>query len=532
MTIVLNSNAAATEASFNLGKSNANLRRSIARLSSGNRITRPTDDAGGLSVAYKLQSSMKRTEAALNNHQNALSYLQVQDGVLEVIGQVVDRMAELRTLAADVSKNAADVENYSKEFLELQDQLHQMKRQKFNGVELFATEEEWHDMQGVNKGHLHINGASYINDGSDTVAGRNAISLGTKEVYQHFDAPDEKDRTHAHYDKYEYQLYTHPSGSQKDGSIKLNIVNLQFVLGLKDPSAFGVDYSQTWEGQDFIKRFDPDGDNTITGAEWNDSWFDRDDDQLLDDLGPIPSYTASASEVDLVNNAYAGWEIETDGLTGQFIDAPGILSSNYKPDYEAYVDSYSGLTNWVETKQGWGFYHDGANITDYSKGEFGESHWGKHGIYEGRTLPQTFTGYNISISNTVNLAGLNQVTLDTGDGTTHPSNNGTDYASWLTEDGYIKDITKVSVEEFTNIIEKIADVRAENGAEQARVSQSLRLHQNNLVNLQAAHGRIMDVDVAMESTRLARHSVSVQAGAAMVAQANQMTAIALTLLSQ
>ena len=51
------------------------------------------------------------------------------------------------------------------------------------------------------------------------------------------------------------------------------------------------------------------------------------------------------------------------------------------------------------------------------------------------------------------------------------------------------------------------------------------------MNLQAAHGRIMDVDVAMESTRLARHSVTVQASAAMVAQANQMTAIALTLLS-
>jgi flagellin len=130
------------------------------------------------------------------------------------------------------------------------------------------------------------------------------------------------------------------------------------------------------------------------------------------------------------------------------------------------------------------------------------------------------------------LAGLNQPTLDPGDGSVHISNNGTDYSSWLNEDGYIKDIEKVSIEEFTNIIEKIADARAENGAEQARIGHSVSLHQNNLVNLQAAHGRIMDVDVAMESTRLARHSVNVQAGAAMVAQANQMTAIALTLLSQ
>ena len=213
MTIVLNSNAAATEASFNLGKSNANLRRSIARLSSGNRITRPTDDAGGLSVAYKLQSSMKRTEAALNNHQNALSYLQVQDGVLEAMGEIVDRMAELRTMAADVSKNAADVENYSKEFLELQDQLNQMKREKFNGVELFAVEEEWDAMQGVNKDQLKINGQDYQ-------TGQTAF--GTKEQYEYFDDPDVENRTVSEYDKYEFQLFTNPSGVAEDGNIKLN----------------------------------------------------------------------------------------------------------------------------------------------------------------------------------------------------------------------------------------------------------------------------------------------------------------------
>jgi len=174
MAIVLNTNASATEATFNLSKANDNLRKSIARLSSGNRITKPTDDAGGLAVAYKLQSSVKRTEATLNNHQNALSFLQVQDGVLEAIGEIVGRMAELRTMAADVSKNTADIENYSKEFLELQDQLNQMKREKFNGVELFATEREWDAMQGVNKDQLRINGEDYA-------TGQN--SFGTKQLY-------------------------------------------------------------------------------------------------------------------------------------------------------------------------------------------------------------------------------------------------------------------------------------------------------------------------------------------------------------
>jgi flagellin-like hook-associated protein FlgL len=482
MPIVLNTNASATEATFNLNKANDNLRRSIARLSSGSRITKPTDDAGGLAVAYKLRSSISRTEAALNNHQNALSYLQVQDGVLEAIGEIVDRMAELRTLSADVSKSISDVENYSKEFVELQDQLNQMKREKFNGVELFATEEEWHSMQGMNKSHLKINGADYVNDGSDAIDGRNAISLGTKATYEYFDHPDQSKRTVGQYDKYEFQLYTHPTGAEENGNIKLNVVNLQFMLGVKDPSAYGVDKTSTYNSS---ANIDTDGDGIVSGAEWQ-AWTEANLEKNSD-FQWVDDDWLDQEEIDVYESTYPGWEVRSEDDLNQDFDGDGSISQKV------------GKITKVP------------DLTLYSHG----------------------TGSTISISNTINLAGLNQVTLDPGDGSVHVSNsNGTDYASWLNEDGYIKDITKVSVEEFTNIIEKIADARAENGAEQARVAQSVKLHENNLVNLQAAHGRIMDVDVAMESTRLARHSVTVQASAAMVAQANQMTAIALTLLSQ
>ena len=227
MPIVVNTNSAATSASFNLSKANDALRRSLSRLSSGTRITNPAEDAGGLAVAYKLDSQAKRTEAVLNNHQNALSYLQLQDGALQAVGEVVSRMAELRTMAADVTKNDGDIENYSKEFLELQDQLNQMKREKFNGVELFAVEEEWDDMQGVNKDQLFINGVSF-NSGST------AIGNATDNTYEYFDDPVEANRTKTSYDKYEFQLFTSPSGDSDDGNVKLNMVNLQMLLGLKD----------------------------------------------------------------------------------------------------------------------------------------------------------------------------------------------------------------------------------------------------------------------------------------------------------
>ena len=58
MPIVVNSNVSATEASFNLSRANDSLRKSLTRLSSGKRINSPADDAGGLAVAYKLDSKI------------------------------------------------------------------------------------------------------------------------------------------------------------------------------------------------------------------------------------------------------------------------------------------------------------------------------------------------------------------------------------------------------------------------------------------------------------------------------------------
>ena len=139
MPVVVNTNATATIASFNLTAANDALRHSLAKLSSGKRIISPSDDAGGLAVAYKMSSKLKRTEAVMQNVQNAISYLQVQDGSLKSIGRIVDRMGELRMYAEDVTKNDKDKENYTKEFIELQKQLQQIGTEQFNGISLFSN---------------------------------------------------------------------------------------------------------------------------------------------------------------------------------------------------------------------------------------------------------------------------------------------------------------------------------------------------------------------------------------------------------
>tara|TARA_Y100001934_G_scaffold240782_1_gene295341 strand:- start:424 stop:1179 length:756 start_codon:yes stop_codon:yes gene_type:complete len=250
----------------------------------------------------------------------------MQDGSLETIGKILDRMAELRTMAQDITKNTGDIENYTKEFVELQGQLKQIKGETFNGVSLFAA-----------------NGETGTAFASANESVTEVTTNGTQSLT---------------FDKYSRTLYTHPSGQTDDGSISLNLINLEFVLSIGSLSS---------------------------GGDAN--------------LGNIGDGNATATA--------------NDGI------------------------------------------------------------------------------------------GTN---------------------------GFIDDILELSVGQLTRAIERVADARAENGAEQNRALGVLDMLESSLINLEAAHGRIMDADIALESTRFARHNVLVQAGAAMTAQANQLTNVALALL--
>jgi len=80
-------------------------------------------------------------------------------------------------------------------------------------------------------------------------------------------------------------------------------------------------------------------------------------------------------------------------------------------------------------------------------------------------------------------------------------------------------------------IQDLANLRANNGAEQSRLSFAADMLAVNKVNLESANSRILDVDVASESSNLARWSILQQAGTAMLAQANTSTQSILRLIS-
>ena len=87
-----------------------------------------------------------------------------------------------------------------------------------------------------------------------------------------------------------------------------------------------------------------------------------------------------------------------------------------------------------------------------------------------------------------------------------------------------------AVTSMQTAIQNLAELRANNGAEQSRLTFAADMLSINKINLESANSRIVDVDVADESTKLARFNILQQAGTAMLAQANQASQAVLRLL--
>ena len=135
--MVINTNVAAINSARYLGQSTSMLNRSLARLSSGSKITSPQDDAAGLAVSLKFDAQIGRIGAAQNNIQDTTSFAQTQDGFLQKVGDALNRMSELSTLSLDSTKSDSDRSLYNAEFTKLASYITDLGTKDFNGVSLF-----------------------------------------------------------------------------------------------------------------------------------------------------------------------------------------------------------------------------------------------------------------------------------------------------------------------------------------------------------------------------------------------------------
>src|SRR3954452_20910927 len=96
-------NVAAANAQSNLVQTNMGLRTALTRLSSGLRINNSGDDAAGLAVANSYRGKVAVLNQGIRNANDGLSTLQIKDGALNNISNLLDRLSTLATQAASTS---------------------------------------------------------------------------------------------------------------------------------------------------------------------------------------------------------------------------------------------------------------------------------------------------------------------------------------------------------------------------------------------------------------------------------------------
>ena len=100
----INTNVAAIKARSSLDKVQRELNTSIARLSSGKRITRAHDDAAGSAIAGRMESQIRGLNMAIRGAKDGQSLVDTQEGALHEVAAMLQRMRELAVQTHPVLK--------------------------------------------------------------------------------------------------------------------------------------------------------------------------------------------------------------------------------------------------------------------------------------------------------------------------------------------------------------------------------------------------------------------------------------------
>jgi len=136
--MIINHNISAMNTHRQLGVNAGSLGKSVEKLSSGYRINRAADDAAGLSISERMRAQIRGMEQATRNSQDGISLIQTAEGALQTVNNMLVRIKELATQAAngtyDSSNDRArlqeELDELTKEIDNIQDNT------KFNGIKL------------------------------------------------------------------------------------------------------------------------------------------------------------------------------------------------------------------------------------------------------------------------------------------------------------------------------------------------------------------------------------------------------------
>ena len=544
-----------TGLAFETHRARLEMESSVGKLSSGKRMNNAKHDAGGFQQAAKLGSRHKRDVASMQNLQNLVSYSQIQDGSLETVGKIINRMNTLATRALDVTSTDSDRENYNKEFIELAVQLDEIKSETFNGMDVFGaggfSDDKQEFIDSLKNGWLKRSEAlitaqyGWSVKASDTwnlivnendTGGYAAFvmtsavtspgpTFGTADVIEmQFDLPDFN------------APHTQPT-SEADRVVTHEMVHLMQAQNSYFGDLTGDGTSRASWFKEGLAEFIHGADDRVLGILGN-APTSGDIDALLAAVGTgNESWTTNEQYgAGYLAARYLHSQIQAAGQSGvkhltqwmktEFDAGNGAAAGGldkYLQTFTSYADNNAFIADF-KSANGRNFVNTQIvpNLSNGDTGSIAGSDAGGGGALNGQSVVPDTPGtagsspiYEVekgSLAATIdgsgetwNLQSVNTITVS--DTATYNLESITNARGTLTQ--------------LTAWMENLATERALVGANLSRLEKEMDNLSRKMGSREMAVSRIQDTDVARESTKLASNQVKLQASVAILAQAKQ-----------
>jgi flagellin len=148
----INTNVTSLAAQRTLSQNNIGMEESLGKLSSGTRITKSADDAAGLAISEKLKSFMRGTKQAERNAGDGISMIQIAEGGLNEVSNILTRLRELSVQAASDTVGDPERKFTDLEYQNLKQEIQRISQvTEFNGKKLLNGSGDQYDFQiGIN----------------------------------------------------------------------------------------------------------------------------------------------------------------------------------------------------------------------------------------------------------------------------------------------------------------------------------------------------------------------------------------------
>lgn len=495
----INTNISALRASNSLNKTNNNLTKSLERLSSGYRINRAADDAAGMAISQKMKTQIAGLEQADRNASDGISLIQTAEGALSEVQNMAQRIRELSVQAANGTNTAEDRESIQLEIDELTVEIERIsKTTEFNTITLLdgsCDRKSFSDQPKVS-----------LISASDTVSVGSYSLKVTQDARQAVLAG-------ATIGNLDGEKITEDLA----GTINVNGVDIKIE---KDDTMQEV-YSKLREGceKSNIRVISTDGTIDETNGKEENAGYKLTNLGADSKLAFITKEYGSSQKIEIScsNNQLADkLGIKRDGVEAVGYDVKAELTYGDKSFNKTATCETSGNKITITDSNGFKMVMETKNLgTGFADAQVD----GTESSIK-KPVPTTAGSVNMKVLSAGSLklqVGANEgQVVEVSIPKVDPKTLGIDKINVETEQGAQNAIAACDA-----AIDRISEVRSKLGAYQNRLEYTVSNLQVSNENMTEALSRIMDTDMAAEMATYTQNNVLVQAGTAMLSQANQ-----------